>query len=542
MRRIVRSRLLLVLLLGMLVNSLAWVEQILVQTNVAAAGRDALTPVLPSVRQVPTGPFQVFLPSIANAGARYDWLQFGFDSKHSSNNTLETTITLGNVGTLKKLFQIVLPSIADGAPAYLTSVTTATGVRDLVFVTTRAGHIVALDAHTGSQIWSKQHGAAGCLINNGGTPCYTTSSPAIDPNRQYVYSYGLDGYVRKYAVGDGTEVLAGGWPELTSLKVYDEKGSSALSFATANNGNTFLYVAHAGYPGDAGDYQGHITAINLADGTQKIFNTVCSNQTVHFVDSRVTSGPDCVQVQTAIWARPGIIYDPDIDKIFMTTGNGTFNSSQHDWGDTVFSLNPDGTGANGNPLDTYTPTNFQQLQNTDTDIGSTALAILPPSTGQYTHLAVQGGKDAVLRLLNRDNLSGHAAPGFTGGEVFSMSVPMGGAILTQPAVWSNSSDNSTWVFVADSSGLAALQLSIDGSGNPSLVSRWTKSGGTSPIIANGILFYANGGIVSARNPTDGTLLWSSNLIGGIHWESPIVANGVLYITDHSGQMTAYNLP
>jgi outer membrane protein assembly factor BamB len=87
-----------------------------------------------------------------------------------------------------------------------------------------------------------------------------------------------------------------------------------------------------------------------------------------------------------------------------------------------------------------------------------------------------------------------------------------------------------------------VQLSIDGSGNPSLGSRWTKTGGTSPIVANGILFYANSGIISARNPTDGTLRWSSNLIGGIHWESPIIANGVLYITDQSGQMTAYNLP
>ena len=28
-------------------------------------------------------------------------------------------------------------------------------------------------------------------------------------------------------------------------------------------------------------------------------------------------------------------------------------------------------------------------------------------------------------------------------------------------------------------------------------------------------------------------------IGGIHWESPIVANGVLYITDENSQLTAY---
>ncbi len=79
----------------------------------------------------------------------------------------------------------------------------------------------------------------------------------------YVYSYGLDGYVHKYQVGDGIEILTGGWPQLTTLKGYDEKGSSALSIATSG-GVKYLYVVHGGYPGDKGDYQGHVTAINLA--------------------------------------------------------------------------------------------------------------------------------------------------------------------------------------------------------------------------------------------------------------------------------------
>jgi len=545
MRRIANKRWLIFLGLCVVLGVSWLIGWASVDTNQASAAHEAVTPLPSSANPVPAVlPLRYFFPLVANSIPRYDWLQFGFNARHDANNTLEKTITAANVGTLKKLFQVTLPAIADGAPVYLTNVATIiSGTRDLVFVTTKQGHIVALDAVTGVQIWSKQYGAAGCLINNGSTPCYTTSSPAIDPNRQYIYSYGLDGYVHRYAVGDGTEITTGGWPQLATLKRYDEKGSSALSIATASNGNTFLYVSHGGYPGDAGNYQGHVTAINLTDGTQKVFNTICSNQTVHFVDSRITSGPDCYpETQTAIWARPGVIYDSDNDKIFMATGNGTFNPSLHYWGDTVFALNPDGSGASSNPLDTYTPINYLQLQNNDTDIGSTAPAILPPSSGKYLHLGVQGGKDAVLRLINLDNLSGRGATGFTGGEVFSMTLSFGGEILTQPTVWTNPSDNSTWVFVADGSGIDGLQLSIDGSGNPSLVSRWTNSNGTSPIIANGVLYYAHGGLIMARNPTTGTLLWSSNLIGSIHWESPIVANGILYITDESGHLTAYNLP
>jgi outer membrane protein assembly factor BamB len=61
------------------------------------------------------------------------------------------------------------------------------------------------------------------------------------------------------------------------------------------------------------------------------------------------------------------------------------------------------------------------------------------------------------------------------------------------------------------------------------------------MVANGVLFYARSGLVSALNPTSGTLLWSNNQIGGIHWESPIVANGVLYLADGAAKLTAYSL-
>jgi hypothetical protein len=490
-----------------------------------------------------------YLPVVKRSEPGYDWLQFNGDARHSGSNTLEKIITPTNVNKLSVLFQTLLPDVADGAPVSLANVPTATGVRDLIFATTRSGGVVALDALTGATVWVQLSRAAPCLINNDtgrNEACYTTASPVIDPGRQYVYSYGLDGYVHKYAVGNGAEVVTGGWPELTSRKVYDEKGSSALGMATLATGTSYLYVAHGGYPGDAGNYQGHLTAINLSDGTQKVFNTLCSNQAVHFVDSRTpggASGPDCYpNTQSAIWARAGVVYDSDNNRLYLATGNGPFAPGQFLWGDTVLAINPDGTGVGtGNPLDSYTPTNFQSLANADLDLGSTAPGLLPPAGGKYPHLAVQGGKDGVLRLINLDNLSGRNQVGLTGGEVFSMLVPMGGGILTQPGIWVNPADNRTWVFVSNSAGLAGLQLVVNGAGNPSLQSKWTAGPGTSPIVANGVLFYASSGLISALDPTSGILLWSDNQIGGIHWESPIVANGVLYLTDQNKGLTAYSL-
>ena len=471
----------------------------------------------------------------------YDWLQFNGDAAHSGNNRLETAIGSGNVASLTQKFQVSLTSAADGAPVFLEAVVTPSGVRDLIFVTTKAGQIVAIDAESGAQLWSQQHGPGPCLINNHGAACYTTSSPALDPNRLYVYSYGLDGFVHKHQVGDGTEILTGGWPQLTTTKGFDEKGSSALAIATSR-GSTFLYAVHGGYPGDNGDYQGHVTAIDLSAGTQQVFNTMCSGQPVHF--AHVPASPSCGSARSAIWARPGVVYDVATDRIYMATGNGSYNAGDN-WSETVFALNPDGSGASGKPLDTYTPANFQSLDNADDDLGSAAPALLPvPTASRVQHLALQTGKDGKLRLIDLADMSGQGGPGHTGGEVGTIiNVPQGGAVLPQPAVWVNPADGTTWVIVANSSGVAGLKLVVDAGGTPSLAAQWNVDpGASSPIVANGVLYVARSNLLRALDPTTGALLWSTTQIGGIHWESPVVANGVVYLPDESGHLNAFALP
>ena len=471
-----------------------------------------------------------------------DWLQFNFDEQHSGNNIKETEIGANTISGLHRLFRVSLPDVADGAPAYLSDVRTTGGIVDLVFLTTRDGHILALDAKTGKTVWEHQYGPGSYKINNGYQPIYTTSSPAVDPDLKYVYSYGLDGYVHKFKVEDGEETKTGGWPELCTLKPFDEKGSSALATATAKDGVSYLYVTNGGYLGDRGDYQGHVTVINLRDGVQHVFNANCSDNSVHFVER--PGKPDCPAVQTAIWSRPGVVYDRATDRIYMATGNGPFDPKNHDWGDAIFSLNPDGTGRGGDPVDSYTPSNHHYLNRADLDLGSTAPAILPtPATCSVRSLAVQGGKDMKLRLVNLANLSGRGGPGHTGGEIGRLiDVPQGGMVFTQPAVWVDPKDNSTWVFVETYSGLSGLKLRVDKHGMPSLGPAWQNDDeGSSPIIANNVLYCAGSHDIRAFNPTTGKLLWHDTGIGKIHWESPIVVNGVLFITDESGNLTAYGL-
>jgi hypothetical protein len=61
--------------------------------------------------------------------------------------------------------------------------------------------------------------------------------------------------------------------------------------------------------------------------------------------------------------------------------------------------------------DFFTPANFAALDSGDTDFGSGGLLVLPDQNGPVPHLAVAGGKDGRLFILNRDAMGGFASSG-----------------------------------------------------------------------------------------------------------------------------------
>jgi hypothetical protein len=503
-----------------------------------------------------------------------DWLQFGYDQIHSGNNTAEPGYST-STGNRLAFSAVTLVHQADSAPIFVSGITTPTGVHDILFVNALDGTLMALNAANGATLWSHQPtpaaGTNGTIAAGG-----TTSSPAVDPARQHVFAFGLDGNVHKYQVGDGTEELAGGtvigklvgWPQISTLKPGSEKGAAGIAIApvTVNNVVTnYLYSATNGYDGDGGDYQGHLTTINLSTDTQNVFNVECSDQTIHFTTTMAT---DCSSRQNGIWGRPGAVYDADTGRVYVATANGPFNANSpggHNWGDSVLALNPDGTGSSvvpSAPVDSYTPASYQGLQNTDADLGSTSPAILPVAdTRKHAHLALQAAKDACVRLIDLDDMSGQGGPAHVGGELqqspfFTAAsnnctsgddAQLNGGhssdeIKPQTAVWVNPSDGSTWAYVVNGRGIAGYQLTFDGVGNPSLTSKWTVSaGGTSPVIANNVLYYVTSNKVLAVNPTSGTTIWSDTQIGSIHWQSLILVNSRLYVIDSTSKLWVYQL-
>ncbi len=449
------------------------------------------------------------------------WPAFDGGGPRSGINSAEKTITPDNVKNLTQLWQVSLPDTADSSPIELPNVHTASGVKDLLFVTTMPGSLLAIDANNGTIVWRQDtHG-----------PKFTTSSPALDPSGKYVYGYGVDGKIHKYDVGTGNEITGDGWPKTITLMPDVEKGSSPLNIA-----NGYLYMTTSGYPGDAGHYEGHAIAIKLSTGQMTVFNSLCSNIR-QLLDDVPTDPNYCSQVQSGIWARGGAVVDPLTGNVYVSTGNGDYNANQggHDYGDSVIELNANLTKV----IDTYTPTNYASLDASDSDLGSAVLTFLPKQASSSTsYLGVQASKDEYLRLINRQNMSGQGGPGHVSGEVQKLRLSQGCTVPTRPVAW-NDTHNVTWVFVANSCGLSAYKIVTDASGHTTMQPAYQNAnGGSSPFIANGILFVQDNNIIRAMNPTNGNVLWSAP-IGSLHWQSPIVVNAHLYVPDDSGNLTAF---
>ena len=467
---------------------------------------------------------QAVIPSLienVRASSQVVWPAFDGGGARTGVFTGESVFTTSNVNTMTQLWQQILPYKTNGAPVYASSVVTAAGTKDLVFFTTQQGSLVALDAATGNQVWRAD--TSGQFVANQGT----SSSPAIDPSNQFIYSYGLDGKVHKYAIGSGVEDTTGGFPVTVTLQTSVEKESSPL-----NIGNGYLYTTTSGYDGDFGTYVGHVVAVHLADGTVTVFNALCSN--LHILFTATT----CSQLQSGIWARGGAVIDPETNNVFVTTGNGIYdaNAGGVDYGDSVIELSPDLTQI----IDTYTPSNFATLNSRDEDLGSAAPVMIPRQSNTATPLlALQGGKDNKLRLLNRQNLSGAGGPNHVGGELQTISVAC--QIYAHSVAWQDAS-GTTWVFVSDKcNNLYAFNV-VNANNQSTLQQVYMKTGiKTSPFIAGGVLFGQEDSAVNAFDPTTGNLLWTG-AVGPDHWQSPIAINGQLFVPDDNGTVTAFVVP
>jgi hypothetical protein len=442
--------------------------------------------------------------SAFGAGSNPAWSRFGYDAARSSRGPATTGITAANVRRLVRQ-RVSLGGTVDSSPIL------AAG---LVVVTTSYGKAVALDPRTGHIRWRFTPPGYDSWA---GTYRITNSSPVSDG--RYVWSAAPDGRIHKLVLVTGHEVTSGGWPAVVTRLPEREKLGTALNLARGR-----VLVTTGGYVGDEPPYQGHVVALDAGSGhVLGVFNALCGSRT------SLQTPDTCPESGAAIWARSGVVVDPATGNLLVATGDGKWDGRRY-WGDSVLMLSPDARRL----LQNWTPTTQADLESGDVDLGSTAPAILPG------RLALQSGKDGLMRLLDLRRLNGRGGAGaVTGGEVQTLPTPGGGGLFTAPAV------SGRWVFVADSEATAGYRLV-----GRRLRKVWSNgTGGTSPVVAGGLLYVYNpDGGLNVYAPANGRLL-ATLPAGNGHWNSPIVAAGRVILpegsaNDHatSGVLNIYRLP
>ena len=153
-----------------------------------------------------------------------------------------------------------------------------------------------------------------------------------------------------------------------------------------------VYIGFASH-GDNGPYHGWIFAYNALTLTQTaILNTTPNARTDPSGYPLAAGG---------IWqSGGGLAYDGS--SIYCATGNGSFDSLHNSFGDSILKLSP----LNLSVQDYFSPQDQLYLDNSDADLGSGAVCLLPSSAGSgiNLNLMVASGKEGSIYLLNRSNL------------------------------------------------------------------------------------------------------------------------------------------
>ena len=519
----------------------------------------------------------------AAAGYPQDNDTFHQNAMRSGWYQSETTLTAANVnatsfGTVASLVAPAgMPAFGKvyAQPLYATNETGPDGAKhNLVFVATSTDQVYAFDDVTRAIVWHRDFtnsGAGGRQQLWSDTNCSDvnpnigiTGTPVIDraTDRMYLVAATMESgtpYLRLHAVSlstgneiantpiTGSVALAtGGTASISALTNFNR---SALLEA---NGNVYVTLAsHCDF--SAGSTHGWVIAYNaatLAETGNLVDMTNADPGNGYFLGSPWMGG-----------------YGPAADSlgnIYFATGNGAFN------GTTDFSMSVLKVPGNLNlgAASYFAPATAVADSNSDSDLGSGGVMLLPDQIAGPAHLLVQGGKcgsaGCMKYVLNRDAMGGQQTG--DAGAVYKANT--GGGIWGGPAYFQDGSGKQYIVYgtgqplstyqltppagltVQSSANVGCLECRDSGS-QPVVSSNGTAAG--SAIVwalktpGNGggnISLYAFNALNMATTLFSGTAgAWTQT--SGTQWiggalVSPLVANGKVYVPV-DGAVTVFGL-
>ena len=304
--------------------------------------------------------------------------------------------------------------------------------------------------------------------------------------------------------------------------------------------NGVVYVTWASH-GDTDPYHGWIIGYNTSDLSQaSIYNITADGQ------------------RGGIWMSGGAPAADSANAIYLSTGNGTYDhdstvTPNTDLGDSVMKL----TTVSGLSLsDWLTPFNQLALDDSDGDLGSGGVVLLPDQPSGIPHLLVTGGKEGKLYLINRDSM-GHycaACTATTGDTNTVQSFDATTSFFDTPAFWqgglyvSGPSDKlivfpfnpTSGTFSTTPSSQSGTTFQFPGS-TPSISSQDATNGIVWAIDSSQFGLPNNSGgpaVLHAYDATNlATELWNSSQAennrdtagAAVKFTVPTVANGRVYI-------------
>jgi outer membrane protein assembly factor BamB len=373
-----------------------------------------------------------------------------------------------------------------------------------VFVATENDTVYALDAAAGTVLWSTHLATPESAQGPNAPTCGDisptvgiTGTPVIDPSANRIYAVaaidspsGVQHQLFALDLNSGT--VAAGFP----VRVDPPAGAPAylLQRTALTLQSQRVLVGFGGNSGDCGNYHGWLVSART-DGSHSLLSFEA----------------DPGHAGGAIWGSgTGPAVDAD-NHLWLATGYG-FSGSTFDFGESVIELN-----SAMNRLAFWAPVNWNALDTSDQDLGSSEPLLLPDN------LLFQSGKDGNGYLINRSSPGGISAP--VSQVSFCPDTSFGGGVY--------SAANAT-IYAACTQGVKALTLDTSGA-TPSLSLRPGFSAPSDaigpPMMAGGLVWVTAWNTVKlyGLDPSTGHAVVQYALPGIEHFAAPSAGGGRLFV-------------